>query len=256
MCAGEKSSFIEAWSHQIEGYAPRKIQTHQVAPLAEYGWNLRLIRRIVLFWINKQKKNRQQKHVGPVVVTPMYGTKETKITSVSPSWSSVGTSVLYSAPLANIAAGADTHSRLGRRIRVKRIAFLGIFEGAQTNSVADDPNSTMRMIVVNSLSSFTFTTTPSITTFIDPRYQPGLKRVLYDQTRTLNVYGKDSVGYISVAEPWGFSIDVDIPIEYASAAASAPTTSDIKICVVSDSAAIVNPGFREPFILVEFVDDV
>lgn len=191
-----------------------------------------------------------------VCVTPYYGSKETKITSLSPSWSSIGATVSYSRPLSNLASGADSHLRLGRRIRVKRIAFMGIFAGAQTNSVADDPYNTMRLMVMTSIPGWTFTTYPSITTFIDPRYQPGLKRILYDQTRVLCTNAKDSTGYIAVAEPWSVSLDVDIPIEYASAAASSPTDQEVVICVTSDSGAVVNPGFHEPFILVEFVDDV
>jgi hypothetical protein len=158
--------------------------------------------------------------------------------------------------MSNVAAGADAHLRLGRRVRVKRIAFLGVFLGAQTNSVADDPYNTMRLMVMTSIPGWTFTTSPGQTTFLDARYQPGLKQILYDQTRVLNVNAKDSTGYIAVGEPWGLSIKCDIPIEYASAAASSPTDQEIVVCVISDSSAVVNPGFAEPLVLVEFIDDV
>lgn len=155
----------------------------------------------------------------------------------------------------NIAAGADVNQRIGRRIRIRRIGFQGTLLGGQTNSAADDAFNSFRVIV--------YVCTPGLTLsglnphqYLDPRYQSGLFQVLYDRTVVLRVNAKDSVGYIPAAKLWSFSLPVNIPVEYASTAVSAPVGRDIRMYAVSDSVAVVHPGFSaESTLLLEFDDD-
>lgn len=158
--------------------------------------------------------------------------------------------------MSNLTAGTDTSNRLGRRIRVKRIAFAGQALGGQTNSVADDPYDTLRIVVFRTLPGFTFASF-NVNSFIDPRYQPGLLEVLYDHTEVLNVYGKDSTGYVARAMQWEFNLPTDILIEYQSSGAAAPVNQQILAYAVSDSVAVVNPGFSAgSTFLLEFIDEV
>lgn len=171
----------------------------------------------------------------------------------------MSTAVSRLALLDTIPVGADHFSqRVGRKIRVKRIVFRGLMLGGQTNSVADDPFDTMRVVVVRCLPS---TTSLSLSThnMLDPRFSTnaGLLDVLYDRTVVIRVNAKDSTGYIPSAKYWQFSLDCDIPVCYGGTAAAAPVDQTIALFAVSDSAAVVNPGFSTDSVYcVEYTDDI
>lgn len=179
-----------------------------------------------------------------MIIVQKYGAKESKFWNVSSPGTSIGLSAVRLPMTSNIACGTDMYQqRIGRKIRIKRIFFRGQFLGAQTNSVADDPYNTMRVVLFRGLPATTLTGSLTVNNAIDRRFFPGLLEVLYDRTVTLNVHAKDSTGYIAVAKDWEFALDCDIPIEYGSAAAAAPVNQEIVLQMVSDSAAVVNPGF-------------
>lgn len=190
-------------------------------------------------------------------ITQMYGAKEAKLWNTANPSVSIGLSAVRIPLTSAIACGTDMFSaRIGRKIRVKRVFFRGVLLGAQTNSVADDPYNTVRIVVFRGTPATTMTGTLTVTNPIDRRFYPGVLDLMYDCTRTLNVNAKDSTGYVAVAADWEFSIPCDIPIEYGSAAASAPINQEIVMQMVSDSAAVVNPGFSAASAYgVEYVDD-
>lgn len=92
--------------------------------------------------------------------------------------------------------------------------------------------------------------------FLDPRYQSGLFQILYDRTVILRVAAKDSTGYIPAAKLISINLPVNIPVEFSSTAIGAPVGKDIRMLAISDSSAVVHPGFStESTVLVEFNDD-
>jgi hypothetical protein len=145
---------------------------------------------------------------------------------------------------AQLAAGVDVQNRLGRRCVVKRINFRGEVIGAQTNSVADDPWNTFRVIVAVIRSGSTpFTAGFSVNSQIDARYQSGIKMVLLDKAVVVQSPAKDSTGYIQAGKILEFDLrGLNIPFEYTTSAAGASSDYTIVINAVSDSAAVVNPG--------------
>lgn len=195
--------------------------------------------------------------VGNMTVCTRYGRKETKMYVANLAATSIGTSVSRFALTSSIAGGADISQRVGRRIRVKRVAWRGQLLGGQTNSVADDPYNAVRMTLVRCLPGATFTSY-TVSNAIDPRFSisAGLLEVLYDRTVVISTPAKDSTGYIPAALEWEFSVACDVTIEYGSAAAAAPINQELVIHMTSDSSAVVNPGFANTgTILVEYLDE-
>ncbi len=193
------------------------------------------------------------------VARQTYSGKDSKLVVVAANTmglTSVGLSGVTYAPCNVIGSGVDYNARIGRRIRVKRIAFMGVLLGGQTNSVADDPYNVMRVIVWTARPDYA--PTLAVNAVLDPRFPTnlGLYRVLYDKQRVIGTQAKDSTGYIPAAEEWEFSIDCDIPLEYTVSTAASPTNQNIFVSVVSDSAAVVNPGFAaNSALLLEYIDD-
>lgn len=193
-----------------------------------------------------------------MTVLQWYGRRESKFSASTVSAASVGASPVRTALTSGIAAGADMFgNRIGRRIRVKRVAFRSQLLGAQTNSVADDPYNTVRLTVVRCLPGTTFTSY-TVNNALDLRFSTsaGLLEVLYDRTVVINTRAKDSTGYVACAKEWEVNIPCDITVEYGGTAAGAPINQEIIMYMVSDSGAIVNPGFSSTStFLVEYVDD-
>lgn len=192
-----------------------------------------------------------------MTITQRYGGKETKLYLTNPSATSVGLSPTRIALLSTIAQGSDIVNRIGRRIRVKCIRWRGTLLGAQTNSVADDPYNAMRVTLIRCLPGTTFTSY-TVNNAIDPRFNTsaGLLETMYDKTAVVSVFGKDSTGYVAVAQQWEFVVHCDVMIEYGATGASTPINQELVLYMVSDSGAVVNPGFASSStIAVEFVDD-
>lgn len=167
---------------------------------------------------------------------------------------SVGSApVLYGLP-SLIAQGSDIYlNRIGRKIHVKRMTFHGTALGAQTNSGFDDAYNVMRVSLV--LAEPAFAASVGLHDPWDPRVQSGLRRVLYDQQIVIQSPAKDSTGYIAAAVPFEFDVPMDIPLEYVATAAASPRVVNIFLCVVSDSVAVVNPGFSSnSYLTMTYVD--
>lgn len=193
-----------------------------------------------------------------MVVTQRYGAKETKFTNFTLAATSLGAAVARFPLVSAIAQGADIYAqRLGRRIRVKRIMWRGQLLGAQTNSVADDPYNTVRVTVCRGTPGMTFTSF-TVNNAIDPRFSTsaGLLEVLYDNAKVVSSLGKDSTGYVAAAREWEFDIHCDVLLEYGGTAAAVPQNQELVMFMISDSAAVVNPGFSATStVALEYIDD-
>ncbi len=120
--------------------------------------------------------------------------------------------------------------------------------------MADDPYNAVRFTLVVARVGFSGTGF-TVNYPLDNRVNTGLIKVLYDKTCVIRPYAKDATGYIPSAEEFEMDISCSVPIEYSSAAASTPVTQSIFLVVVSDSVAVVNPGFASASTLsMEFSD--
>lgn len=212
---------------------------------------------------NSKGKGKKEDGISPKLATQMvvqerYGRKETKVSSVLIGFGSIGSGLARTALTSAIASGSDiVNQRVGRSIRVKRLCFRGQLLGGQTNSAADDPYNTVRLVVCRGTPGFSISAL-TVSAAIDSRVAPnaGLLEVLYDKTVVLNVNAKDSTGYIAVAKEWEFVVRCNILIEYGATAAGVPLNNELVIFAASDSVAVVNPGFSSSStVLVEYVDE-
>ncbi len=171
---------------------------------------------------------------------------------------SVGsTSVWYNFP-SLIAAGTDFASRIGRLMKVNRVAMSGTLLGAQTNSVADDAYNVIRVSVVSGEPALATASPnhPGLHGPWDPRVQVGLMKVLFDRIFVLQTPAKDSTGYIATAAPCQFDLKLNQLLEYTGTSAASPRGTTLFLTVVSDSVAVVNPGFSADSILTfQWLDD-
>lgn len=198
---------------------------------------------------------RTSTKLSPLDVIPRRGGRtETKIATLNSVFTSVSTAGSYVALTSNIAAGADVNNRIGRRIRIHRIGFQGTLIGGQTNSVADDPYNSFRIVIIvctPGLASLGL----SVNSFFDPRYQSGVFQVLYDKTVLLRASAKDSTGYIPAAKQVVFNLGTSLPLEYASSGSVAPVGRELRAYAVSDSTAVNHPGFStDSTFVIEFSD--
>lgn len=190
-----------------------------------------------------------------LVIPRRLGGSESKLATVNTVFTSVSTAGAYASLVSNIAAGVDCNARIGRRIRVTRIGFQGTLIGGQTNSLADDPYNTVRLVIVKAVPGFTWNGGLSVNGFIDPRYHAGLFEVLYDKAMVLRATAKDSTGYVAAAKVVRFNIPMSAVFEYNGTGAAAPVGKEMRAYCVSDSSAVAHPGFAtDSSFVIEFFD--
>lgn len=168
----------------------------------------------------------------------------------SVSAATMGMTSIGSAPIwynfpSLIATGTDFASRIGRLITVKRVFMSGLILGAQTNSVSDDAYNAVRISIVSGEPALATASPahPGLHGPWDPRVQVGLKRVIFDQLFVVTTPAKDSTGYIAAAAPFQIDLRHPITLEYIGSSAASPRNETLYLVVVSDSVAVVNPGF-------------
>jgi len=191
------------------------------------------------------KQAKKGKGDGQMAVTSPRGHLENKVAiwdAATMGITSIGSSCITGDLASVISVGADfTRNRLGRRIRAREVLIDGQIYGAQANSVADDATNAVRVTVSVARAGFA----PNWTCFspIDVRIYTGLVRVIYDKVFIINVNAKDSTGYILKAKRILERIAFDQVLDYTGTAAAAPSDRSVFLTVVSDSSAVVNPGF-------------
>jgi len=124
--------------------------------------------------------------------------------------------------------------------------------GGQTNVVTDDSYNTFRIVVFSHTVGSTIAFT--LTDLLDPRFNQGLRKVFYDKSFTLTSPGRDSTGYM----PAVHKIEATIPLNflqlYSGTGATAVSTEELAIGMVSDSVGVPNPGFESGSIALFYAD--
>ena len=148
--------------------------------------------------------------------------------------------------LVRVAAGTDIDERYGRRIAINSIALRSALSGGQSNVVSDDVYNVVRVVIC--LASDTLVAgdwngtvgmghPPIVGLF------PKVHRFLYDKTFVICTYGLDSAGYIQRVIPVEKYLQQQIPLQFDGVAATDHSQVSIFMGVISDSAAVSNPGF-------------
>jgi hypothetical protein len=174
---------------------------------------------------------------------------ETKYVSIPlhTAFHSIGTAAGTSAPLNNVIQGTEYYGqRIGRNVLAKHLAIHGVLVGGQSNTNVDDSYNVVRIVVATYNSSiaapFTNLTLDLILDDRDAAF-PGLIKVLYDKMFVLASPGSDTVGYLPATKSISIDIPLDEEIQFNGTGNNATTPTNIIIGMVTDSAAVPNPGF-------------
>jgi hypothetical protein len=174
---------------------------------------------------------------------------ETKYVSIPlhTAFHSIGTAAGTSAPLNNVIQGTEYYGqRIGRNVLAKHLSIHGVLVGGQTNTNVDDSYNVVRMVVATYNSSvaapFTNLTLDLVLDDRDAAF-PGLIKVLFDKFYVLSSPGGDTVGYLPATKPIKIDIPLDEEIQFNTVGVNSTSPTNIIIAMVTDSAAVPNPGF-------------
>lgn len=145
-----------------------------------------------------------------------------------------------------VAQGTDLNQRVGRSIQTLSYNLFGTLVGGQTNLATDDKINTVRIVffeaavgtLVSAVNSAWGLSIPA-----DPRYAPGVTRVLRDELFTLTSLGRDSVGYMPASTTINMTGSYTKRLMYTSAAANSISGTCLFLFMISDSVAVPSPGF-------------
>lgn len=149
---------------------------------------------------------------------------------------------LYSA----IAQGDDLNMRTGRSIQALSYNLFGTLVGGQANIATDDKVNTVRIVFLEAnvgTAVSALNTAWGVVYPADPRYAPGVVRVLRDELLTLTTPGADSTGYLPSALSVNMSGSYNKRLYYTSTSAASISGTSLFLFMVSDSAVAANPGF-------------
>lgn len=196
----------------------------------------------------KQKK-KQKEAYGPIgTISRAVG--QFRVRDIPTDFVSIG-SGLVTRDLSALAQGTEYFQRFGRRVIIDHVDIMGTLVGGQTNSVADDAYNTVCMALVTAAPG----TAPSGWSAglpIGPQITTGVKKVLWAKRFVINTNAKDSTGYIPNAMIVKERIPVHEPFEYVASGDVVATNQSLYLIAISDSVAVVNPGFNTGFSVVVF----
>lgn len=164
----------------------------------------------------------------------------TNYTSIGNAW--------IETDLTDIDEGDDLNARTGRMIQLSSFTLRGSFVGAQNGGVTDDAYNTVRIVLAlwDSTTNTPLATNGAIIDTIiqkERAFGKGLVKVYYDKTFMLNTPGVDGDGYLPAVKQISiFKKLGDKKIKYCSAD-GATAEQKLILSIISDSSAIVNPGF-------------
>lgn len=174
--------------------------------------------------------------------------------SISNTWTEVDICPL-------ITEGDDVTNRTGREIKIGSILVEGTYTAGAQMNVADDAFNTMRFVCA--LWKGATGSTPlqsggvSINTAILKKSVSGniLEKVIRDEYLACNTTGQGrSNGYVPQVHKFKFYKRFKNPIKvcYSSSAGTYPDRK-LMIACISDSTAVVNPGFVAGRYIIKFV---
>lgn len=215
--------------------------------------NNRKTRRTVAKTGNRTVARRSARGIGlynsAIPFTTVPRRCETKYVSIPlhTAFHSIGTAAGTSAPLNNVIQGTEYYGqRIGRNVLAKHLSIHGVLVGGQTNTNVDDSYNVVRMVVATYNSSiaapFNNLTLDLVLDDRDANFN-GLIKVLYDKFFILSSPGGDTVGYLPATKSINIDLPLDEEIQFNGTGANTTTPTNIIIAMVTDSAAVPNPGF-------------
>jgi len=153
--------------------------------------------------------------------------------------------------ISHVAAGGGSYERAGPTARFTNLHIRGNLVGGQSNLVTDDARNVVRIIVCSVIKGSVFA--PTVTSILTPFVFPALDRVYADKEVELHTTAVDSTGYIPAQKLVDMHVALNRVITYYGNLDSNETAHEIRVYMVSDSAAVSNPGFESGFIRVDFV---
>lgn len=152
-----------------------------------------------------------------------------------------------------IVQGDDFSQRTGRMVRLTKVHLVGQLVGGQANTVADESDNCFRIMLVQTAAGASPASAFTISVPPDSR-QLSCQRVVYDEMFTLTSPGRDSVGYLPASTMVNLHLPVSQEIIFVGGGAASQAGLSLQLWMVSDSAAVPNPGFTSGFLAMEFED--
>jgi len=162
-----------------------------------------------------------------------------------------------------IGQGTTTLTRIGRKIRVKSLEITGVLTGGAAESAADDAYNAFRIVCLQTggyIDAPLDDSNADIDTAIrtNSTGQGQIQKVLLDKYIALNTNGAEKGGgdgYAAQAKvfKWKHYFKGGLPIVWSTDTTSFPNRSLI-VAMVSNSTAVVNPGFIAGRISICFED--
>jgi hypothetical protein len=193
-------------------------------------------------------------HRQPSTIMDRFGSHENKYfqSSLTTYFSTISTTTKILDLSSPIVEGDDWNMREGRNIHLRDLIFYGQFIGGQSNVALDEQRNCVRIAVVEAPTSWS-SSSINVSSPADCRAW-GCQRILFDEIFSLVSPGRDTVGYM----PAGLYVDRKVRIRnninYAGAGSAADVGLTIFLVMVSDSAAVPNPGFVNGTWLLRFED--
>lgn len=168
------------------------------------------------------------------------------------TFASIGSGIV-SKDYTQLAQGTEYYNRVGRRVVIDHVDICATLVGGQNNSVADDPYNTICLALVVGVAG----TAPANWTVglpIGPQLTQYVREVLWTKRYVVNTNAKDSTGYVANAMLVKERIPVHLPFEYVTNTDVVATSQSLYLLCISDSIAVVNPGFNSGYLMVAFHD--
>jgi hypothetical protein len=163
----------------------------------------------------------------------------TGLNSIFPS---VNTTAQKFSCCSSVVQGSDVNQRVGRAVTAHSLRISGVIVGGQSNVALDDSFNTIRIAVLCGTPNL-ICTGFGVSGVLDTRSVAFLNEVLYDRVLVKTVPGRDSTGYI----PWTHEFNLILPLNHLhltyTGAGPYMSNVDIQMWMVTDSAAVPNPGF-------------
>lgn len=165
--------------------------------------------------------------------------------------------------VSNVARGTQAFERIGSEIKIKSIYFRGILQGAQTGSVADDSNSSIRLILGLYNTAYGGLTPMATSgfnglnlgTWINKKNCTQMQWKFMDKLIFLPAQATASTGYLPTGRVVKFYKKFKRPIRIRYFDDNPGTAANSLIfSMASDSGAVVHPGFTYGSIVIRYED--
>jgi len=145
--------------------------------------------------------------------------------------------------------------RIGNAIELVGVAIDGCLLGGQSNNVADDKYNEFRIVIADGTPAMAGLMAPSVESFVGPRTNPGVKKIIHDRTVCLASPGPDSVGYMPPVRNVCFFIPLSGTVDFTGAGAGTQGSRSITTSMVSDSVIAPSPGFSNGKQTLFYIDN-